>query len=260
MKIFILLVTLMSCTSNNPHWGIQLQNYKPPYDLQRIAKSSQDLWVIDADEVSKSDVTLLKDSGKKMISYLSIGEAESYRGYFKGLDKKVLLKENPEWKGNFTVKYWEPAWESAIMDSLDIIIHKGFDGVFLDIIDAFDRFPDKEVKAQQMADFVIRIRNRAPKDFIIIPQNGVHIRRHLKDPSKYLTAINGVNVENAINETSVVEDIRFYQNADKFVLSLEYPETDEEIKKYFNLARSLKVSPLAAEKSLTGKLTFPEEK
>jgi cysteinyl-tRNA synthetase len=56
-------------------------------------------------------------------------------------------RENPHWKGNYKVRYWEPSWQELILGKedayLDKILKTGFDGVYLDIIDAFDYFEFK---------------------------------------------------------------------------------------------------------------------
>lgn len=81
---------------------------------------------------------------------MSIGEAEDYRWYWqKQWNSKppaFLCSENPEWKGNYKVKYWYPDWQTIICgeDSyLSKIIQADFDGVYLDIIDAFEYFEEE---------------------------------------------------------------------------------------------------------------------
>ena len=85
-----------------------------------------------------------------LICYMSIGEAENYRYYWQS-DWKIgnptfIAKENPDWAGNYTVKYWEPEWQSIIFGNdnsyLKKILDAGFDGVYLDIIDAFEQFEE----------------------------------------------------------------------------------------------------------------------
>jgi len=87
--------------------------------------------------------------GKRLvIAYMSIGEAEEYRYYWKDeweSDPPSWLKEeNRDWEGNYKVEYWDPDWQGIIYGStdayLDKIVDKGFDGVYLDIIDAFEYF------------------------------------------------------------------------------------------------------------------------
>jgi len=55
-----------------------------------------------------------------------------------------LEEENPNWEGNYKVRYWEPEWQDIIYGNdssyLKKILDAGFDGVYLDIIDAFEYF------------------------------------------------------------------------------------------------------------------------
>ncbi len=85
-----------------------------------------------------------------LICYMSIGEAENYRYYWQNTwvrePPSWLWDENPDWEGNFKVAYWAPGWKLIIFGEegsyLDRIIGKGFNGVYLDIIDAFEYFED----------------------------------------------------------------------------------------------------------------------
>ena len=62
----------------------------------------------------------VKDNGGKriVIAYLSIGEAEDYRYYWKKKwnkkKPKWIIKENENWEGNYIVKYWSPEWKNII--------------------------------------------------------------------------------------------------------------------------------------------------
>lgn len=79
---------------------------------------------------------------------MSIGEAEDYRYYWDESwtvgSPSWLKEENPEWEGNYKVEYWDTNWQAIILGSenayLDKIIDAGFDGVYLDIIEAFEYF------------------------------------------------------------------------------------------------------------------------
>ena len=83
-----------------------------------------------------------------MIAYLSIGEAEDYRYYWQPEWKENppawLLDENPNWPGNHKVYYWDPEWQAIIYGNhssyLAKILAAGFDGVYLDLIDAYETF------------------------------------------------------------------------------------------------------------------------
>ena len=132
--------------------------------LQDIGNTNYDLVVMDAfyadnKQFSKEQIESLKtkkNGGKRLvISYMSIGEAEDYRWYWHEEWKKTatrplwLEKENPDWAGNYKVKYWNPAWQKIIYGGDDSYLKKildaGFDGVYLDIIDAFEYFESKPI-------------------------------------------------------------------------------------------------------------------
>ena len=111
-----------------------------------------DLFFSDVDEFTLSEIDILKtkaNGGKRLvIAYLSIGEAEDYRYYWDktwyAIPPDWLESENPNWPGNYIVRYWMPSWQQIIYGNsnayLDKILSKGFDGAYLDIIDAFEYF------------------------------------------------------------------------------------------------------------------------
>jgi cysteinyl-tRNA synthetase, unknown class len=124
--------------------------------IEAVNQSNYDVLIMDLfhneDAFLMNEIELLKrkPNGDKrlVICYMSIGEAENYRYYWQTEWNKNppswLHKENPDWKGNYKVKYWHSAWKQIIMGTeiayLDRIISAGFDGVYLDIIDAFEYF------------------------------------------------------------------------------------------------------------------------
>ena len=96
-----------------------------------------------------SDLKNKANGGKRLvICYMSIGEAEDYRYYWNSAwnssKPNWIVAENPDWPGNFKVQYWNSDWQNIIYKNsdsyLDRILSSGFDGVYLDIIDAFEYF------------------------------------------------------------------------------------------------------------------------
>jgi cysteinyl-tRNA synthetase len=136
--------------------------------LSALGRTNYDLIVIDAfaegpegpEWLEAEDIRSLKrkagGGSRLIICYLSIGEAENYRYYWdRSWDRnrdgladagapQWLAGENPNWRGNYKVRYWEAEWQSILFGSeesyLDQILDRGFDGVYLDIIDAFEYF------------------------------------------------------------------------------------------------------------------------
>lgn len=79
-----------------------------------------------------------------MLAYLSIGEAEDDRSYWTAewatRPPEWLLEENPDWPGSHLVLYWHPEWQRIVLDALTAILAAGFNGVYLDCVDAYESF------------------------------------------------------------------------------------------------------------------------
>ena len=93
------------------------------------------------------------NGGKRLLlSYMSIGEAEHYRPYWKTSWDDVrphwLAEPNPAWEGNDKVRYWAQEWKAILYGSpdayLDKIMAAGFDGAFLDVMDAWQYFKEEQ--------------------------------------------------------------------------------------------------------------------
>ncbi len=127
--------------------------------INTLKKTNFDIIVIDLffnDQIlTKDDVASLKKKANNkerlIICYMSIGEAEDYRYYWQESWNKnppsFIEEENPDWPGNYKVRYWYPSWQSIIFGNDDSYLNKilaaNFDGVYLDIIDAYKYFESK---------------------------------------------------------------------------------------------------------------------
>jgi cysteinyl-tRNA synthetase len=140
---------------------LNYENYDSKEELlSALSNTNFDVFIMDAffwgKVFTKDDLNRIRtkeDGGKRLlISYMSIGEAEDYRFYWQEEWDRTELSwidsENPNWPGNFKVKYWNPDWKKIIYGENDsytqLIIDAGFDGVYLDIIDGFWYFENKE--------------------------------------------------------------------------------------------------------------------
>ena len=93
-----------------------------------------------------------KENGgqRLVICYLSAGEAEKYRYYWKDCCENKspawLSESNPSFPDNYKVHYWKSAWRDIVFEGKDAylerILDAGFDGVFLDVVDAYHYFED----------------------------------------------------------------------------------------------------------------------
>lgn len=125
-----------------------------------LGNTNYDLLIIDRDfagePLTPSDVNTLKkkaNGARRLVyAYMSIGEAESYRSYWNpswdGGKPSWIADSNPEWEGNYKVKYWTSQWQHILYGNdtsyLDQIISAGFDGAFLDVVDAYEYFATKK--------------------------------------------------------------------------------------------------------------------
>jgi cysteinyl-tRNA synthetase len=185
----------------------QLQNL----DLAAIGATAYDLVVMDysadgddATAFTAAQIAVLKHSpggDKIVLAYMSIGEAEEYRFYWQDGwqpgDPAWLGPENPDWAGNYKVRYWDPAWQAIVFSYTDRLLDAGFDGVYLDIIDAYECYAERgrATAAQEMADFVAAIRADArarDPDFYIFPQNAPELADLVPG---YLKSVDGIGQE-----------------------------------------------------------------
>ncbi len=133
--------------------------------LEALQETGYDLIIIDAffEEtlLKPEEVARLKEKpggGSRMaIAYMSIGEAEDYRYYWSSQWNEHppawIAGENPDWPGNYKVRYWDDGWQDIICGYGDSYLTKitgaGFDGVYLDIIDAYEYFESSSLLPQQ---------------------------------------------------------------------------------------------------------------
>lgn len=231
------------------------------YQLQKanyssLQQANADIMVIDPDDsgLTPQQVQTMKGQGKLTFAYTSIGEAEDYRGYWRNNNWTVnppsfLLEENPDWPGNYTVEFWHPDWQRAMIDRIVSFVRQGYDGIYLDIVDGFQR--SEVIDAyntggdvgksgdirNDMENFVIRISNAAKAvnpQFKIIPQNAISLLAKPNDirlPNvRYLQAIDGIGKETTFylgtNKTSWAEsDVQYLRhavNSGKFILAVDY--------------------------------------
>lgn len=190
-------------------------------DLDALGETEFDLVVMDysrdgSDEerFSAEEVAGLKSSGPKLVlSYMSIGEAEDYRWYWQrswdaNRDGRPdvgapawLGRSNPDWPGNYKVHYWDPAWQNMVYEYVDKVQEAGYDGVYLDIVDAYEYWGpggqsglDREAAEEEMVEFVKDIATYAREsqpNFGVFVQNAEDLSTH----PDYVQAVSGIGKE-----------------------------------------------------------------
>ena len=175
-------------------------------------------------------------SRRLVLSYMSIGEAETYRWYWSQRSSSWLGPENKKWRGNYGVKFWDPAWQEIIFAYTDRILSAGFDGVYLDKVDEFEEMGHRD----DMVEFVSRIATRAKSQrpgFLVVSQNGDDLLPNVK----FRAAIDGFaredlfygedsdgkrNSASSIRES--VKRLKMFSAEGKPVFVVEYPRNDSQ--------------------------------
>ena len=268
----ILTVVLSQSLENIDSWAYQLQNLDPNEVTQNntfeLIVMDYSLTGNDEGAYSIEEIQLIKNSGKLAVCYISIGEAENYRSYWQNSwnnnPPEWLGAENPDWEGNFKVKFWYAEWQNIIFNWLDTIITQGFDGIYMDIIDAYYYWLEEVNQNQQepysavyMIDFIENIRNylnaNGGGNMVVIPQNGEYIvwenNVTENDVQRYLNTCDAIGVEDLffygtqdMNNSYNPDNERLelltevYQPAGWSVFSVEYLTHQNKINQYLEVA------------------------
>jgi len=213
--IFSISAMITGCSrvaSQEPDWD-SVQNFL--YQLQRadpdrIGETAFNLAVVTLGTTGNSPevIPALKDSpgGPKIVlCYMSIGQAEDYRFYWDPdwyVNAPEWLNEgDTEWAGDYWVQYWNPEWQRIIYGTpesyLDKIIALGFDGVYLDRVDAYVYYQEhgRKTAASEMVNFILDFTEYARREkpgFGVFPQNAEELGVMFPD---YMKAMTGVGVE-----------------------------------------------------------------
>jgi cysteinyl-tRNA synthetase len=186
----------------------QIQNIEDDDSLDALAKSPYDLLVVEPTANIKGNphfdmramVAKLHAGkpGRIVLAYLDAAEAERFRTYWtkdwiaptrkaktKGTPDFILIPDPDGWGGDYPVAYWDKRWQDLFVtganSQVKMVMQAGFDGVYLDWIDAWD---DDAVSAEakrqgidsakSMVDFLLLIRKTAREinpNALIVQQN-----------------------------------------------------------------------------------------
>lgn len=241
--------------------SIEINDFMIQYgnvDLVAIGNTKYDLVVLDyarhgneATKWTQAEINNLQNSPggqKKVIAYICPTMASNYRYYW----QPHWQPGNPEWLGplsgwggSYWVKYWYKEWQNIIFGNprayLDQVIEQGFDGVFLDVIDAYWKWPDRPSAKEEMAIFVADICQYARTShsgFIVIANGGDGLYEY----PEYVSKITGVSKESVYygyhgDNTPTPDWATQYMeaNLDKFVSAkkmvfvLDYTQTPTQV-------------------------------
>ena len=264
---------------NDWHYQLQFADYKA------LAATKFDLMVLDSEPPplvfgdpaptpNKNITERLKcggDGEKLIVSYLAIGQAESYRYFYQDDwgpgNPEWIFAEDEFWPGDFYVRYWDPEWKDILMGSpdsrVDRIVAAGFDGIYLDTVDAYTFFIDENPNAivemqtlvREVSDYARMISGNP--DFGVFVQNA----EELIDPEFHFGPIwveplTGIGKEEPFfyahddrtSETSRMWNDRYLSQwtaEGKLVMNVDYVTTQANIDEVYRDSREKGYIPLA---------------
>jgi cysteinyl-tRNA synthetase len=214
------------------NWGIHLRKHDTP----GIAAAPFDLMVIDYAPYrhltfefpfSAGEVAAMQrkaDGSRRLVlAYLSIGEAEDYRYYWRrewnDAAPEWIAPENTAWPGNFPVQFWRPEWQRLLFKAAD----------------SYQEWQPKYARAEaQMIRLIGELceaaRRRNP-EFLMVLQNAEELMRHASvrqavDAIAKEDLFYGAETSGAANKPEMVDaslaHLRRARRAGLKVLVLEY--------------------------------------
>lgn len=225
-------------------WLYQLSGY-PDGKLDALARAPGRYAVIDlardggSDYFTSAEIGRLRASGKRVLSYFTIGSIEKYRPEYSRVPGLKLNRWN-DWPDEYFVRYWdEQWWREVVQPRIDQALAAGFDGAYLDVPNAYEEIDLALVPGQtrdtlgaKMAQLIVRASAYAKAHrpgFQIVPQNSPELQRF----PGYPRAIDGLGVEElfylATDEKCTqdfcgenLDSVRALRRAGKFVLAVDY--------------------------------------
>ena len=278
--LFGLALNACAASPQEPDWlavndfVYQLQRADP----ERIGETAFDLVVVSLSAVGNSPevIPALKDSpgGPKIVlCYMSIGQSENYRWYWNSdweqNPPSWLDEPDGVWSGDRWVQYWHPEWQQIIYGTpesyLDKVIELGFDGVYLDRVDAYWYYQEqgRESAAREMVAFILDFTEYARKKkpgFGVFPQNAEELGILFPD---FIASMTGIGVEDLYygyprdHEPSPVDwsaerekILDQWMAAGKLVLTIDYSGKPEQIADAYTRAHARGYVPYVSDRSL----------
>lgn len=223
-----------------------------------------DLIVFDSHE--HPQLKPLSDRGKILLGYLSLGEIEKNRPYFReARQENILLDENKNWPGSYFVDMRSKFWAKRVVEELvPQLLHKGFQGIFIDTIDnpiELERVDPERFKGMKEAAITLvkaikyhypTIQIMVNRGYEILPELGNSITMVMGE-STFTTYDFANKSYKKVAEDEYRKQVEMLQNFKKSypkvrIVSLDYwnPEDTSEIKKIYDIQRANGFEPFVS--------------
>lgn len=109
------------------------------------ASEGFEIAVIDAQNISASDIAEMKARDQEVYSYLNIGSLETFRSYYTEY-QHLTLKLYDNWEEEYWVDAGNEEWQKFVAGTLaQELLEKGIDGFWIDNTDVYGQFADEEI-------------------------------------------------------------------------------------------------------------------
>ncbi|MCB0331896.1 MAG: endo alpha-1,4 polygalactosaminidase [Bdellovibrionales bacterium] len=126
-------------------FALGLNNEDVASELEKLR--AHDLIIVDGEEVSAENISLLKQNGSIVLGYVSVGTIETGRSWYHKVKKfrLDLWGDWGEWYARVSKKKFR---RILIKQAVKPFLQKGFDGLFLDNVDMVAEYP-KQTKGMR---------------------------------------------------------------------------------------------------------------
>lgn len=170
-SLLALILLILSCgparaidAARPPTVAFYYGDHPPFADLQAF-----DVAVVEPEFVAdpQTHARAAKDGAHQLFAYVSLGEVQPSRPYYKDLPRAALRDKNAAW-GSRVIDQAAPGWKDFFLDRIvEPLWKQGWRGFFLDTLDSYQLFckTDAERAAQQaaMIDILSELKRRHPE-------------------------------------------------------------------------------------------------
>ncbi|RKQ49640.1 glycosyl hydrolase family 114 [Roseivirga pacifica] len=116
--------------------------------------------ILESEQFNSFDVGLMKESNELLLGYISLGEVSANRNYFDLLKERTLGK-NEIWD-SYYLNLRDSTTKRTLLGLVEKIREKGFDGLFLDTVDAFGPWGPSSNQANDYVSLLKEITEQFP--------------------------------------------------------------------------------------------------
>lgn len=165
--------------------------------------------IVEPDFYSQSEMESLRNTGTKILAYVTLGEVDQNRWYYPELKELGFRGKNENWNSHFINLQLEEARRILLKEVIPRIAAKGVDGFFLDTIDAVSPETERGDLQPYMVELIEGIRAQYPHK-IIIQNAGLFLLDQTEDDiNAFLTEALASDYDFAAREYKVRSDKEF---------------------------------------------------